>query len=431
MQVLRATLILATASFLQSQPSLAQQARTGSVEEAAAVRDTLQRPPATPPFDAYDAVALPFRIVTYPLKLLGDGTAWAIGMLTRPGPPPPFIVAIGDIADWGLVPRVSSIGPRSGPGLQLRFQHYEPFYVESGLSIRGSQRHVAGLALDGSDAGLHLSGGWRRWPELHFWGIGADSRPQDRSDYRWEQGHGAVSGWVTPARRLRLDAATAYENNRVATGFDDDIPDVSETFEPGSLFGLDERTQYLRFDLATSLDFVDWQRFQPRGVRLRIGGQVYRGVDGTGSDFHRITAELFGYLPVTTRQYLALRGLTELNRADSGSGVPFTHLATVGGAEGNRGFNTERFRDRDAAFLLSEWRYEIWRDLHERSRTETFLFLDVSGVQHTLSDLDISDLETGYGLGMRYVVPPNVRFVWYLAFSHETTRFRVDLSWEF
>jgi hemolysin activation/secretion protein len=125
---------------------------------------------------------------------------------------------------------------------------------------------------------------------------------------------------------------------------------------------------------------------------------------------------------------VAIRGLIELNRADSGAGVPFTHMARVGSREGQRGYPTGRFRDRDAVALMSEWRYEVWRELQDRSRVEGFVFLDVSGVEHSLSALDRRDLSAGYGFGMRVVLQRNVAFLWYLGISEETTRLRATVD---
>ena len=164
---------------------------------------------------------------------------------------------------------------------------------------------------------------------------------------------------------------------------------------------------------------------------MRIGGAVFKGVDGTDSDFHQLQGELRAYLPINRRQELAIRGLVEFNRDDSGQGVPFTHLASAGSTNGNRGFRSGRFRENDMVGIMTEWRYEIWRELHERGRVEMFVFFDESGVENKLSELDSSDLRSGYGFGMRVVWIQQLRFMWYVGFSEEETRLRARLDWPY
>lgn len=402
--------------------------RAVSADSAAAIRASLERPPGQPPFDGYDAVALPFRVATFPIALLGHTTAWVIGLLTKPGPPPFYMVALRDVSAWGAVPSLGSIGPRSGVAARLALVRFEPFFLETAYSIRHSQQHSAGLAFGDESARVGLAYTFSRDAQPHFWGIGPETRDADESDYLLDQQRLDLFGHLQAAPRLQLRGGVGLEDNRVGRGLDDDEPSVATTFGEAALFGLGERPRFFRFDLGFTLDLTRQRLFQRRGVWLSGGSSLFRGTDGTEADFHRFQGELRAYLPLNPRQELAVRGLLELNRPDSGPGVPFTHLAAVGSRDGNRGFSTNRFRDLDAVSVMTEWRYEIWRELQERTRVESFVFLDLSGVEHRVTEIGGSDLRFGYGTGMRVVTLEDVAFVWYLGLSEEGTRFRLSLE---
>lgn len=397
-------------------------------DSAQKIRDDLRRPPSNPPFDAVDALTVPIRIATFPLQVIGTG-------LAELGAPvadlkPAVTTALERLAEVGLRPSVGAIGPRSGIAAQMRFTKLEPIFVETAFSVRESQRHRLGLRLAGQPG--HLDGRYtfQRNAAVQFWGIGPDSREEDESDFLWDISEFSGDGSLRiPPVTLRVGAA--FEDNRVGRGFDDGTPDVEETFEAATLFGVRERTNYVRFELGTALDLTRLAGLQLRGFYLELGSVLYRGVDGTESDFHRFTGAAHGYIPLNRRQSFALRGIAEINRGDDGPGVPFTHLASLGDSRGARAFSSDRFRDLDMAAIMAEWRYEIWLELHERARIEGFVFVDEGGVSPRLSDLDGSDLRESYGFGLRGISGGHLLALAYLAFGEEGARLQAAFSWAY
>jgi outer membrane protein assembly factor BamA len=202
---------------------------------------------------------------------------------------------------------------------------------------------------------------------------------------------------------------------------------VPDLFDPVP-YGFQERTRFVRFDVSAGLDLTHREALQVRGASLRVGASLFRGVNGTDTDFHRFGADLRGFVPLNRRQILAVRAFAELNRLDDGPDIPFFHLASVGSTTGLRGFSSDRFTDTDSFGVMSEWRWEIWRDLHERSRSEFFLFFDTAGVGPGLSNITTSGVRFSWGLGMRLLTLQRYIGHWYLGFSEEGTRFRIDNS---
>lgn len=436
--VLAAALTLGAAGTVAPAPARAQQAATAarsgegadavSMDSAAALRRALRRPPGEPPFDAVDAALLPFRVATFPLRLLGDGMAGLIDLAVGPPPPPPWVLAYRDVVAWGVQPSVTDLGPRSGPAVQVRLQRFEPFFLETGMSWRGSQRHRAGVRLAGPSGEVGMSFGFQRQAEPRFWGLGPDSREADRASFLWDRtGIEAALAWNATGR-LRLSGEVGYEDNRVDEGWDGASPDLGEVFDPASLFGAGQRTRFVRVGVSARLDLTRRRGFQTRGGALRVGTTAYRGARSTAADFHRLHADARGYVPLNPRQLLLVRAAGELNRADDGPGVPFTHMATLGDEYGARGYPEGRFRHRDRLALTAEWRYEVWRELQERTRMEGMVFVDQGTVARRLDELDSSDWRFSFGAGLRLVTARGTVATGYVAAGEDGPRVEVGVG---
>ncbi len=185
-------------------------------------------------------------------------------------------------------------------------------------------------------------------------------------------------------------------------------------------------------DLATTFDFTRQDGFQRRGVWLQAGLAVFRGVDGTDSDFHRFRGEFRGYLPVESRHMLAVRGLFEHNELTGGVGIPFYDLSRLGGSRnGPRGFDGGRFRDRAGMSLMAEWRFAVWKDAEDKKRLQVFLLFDEGGVASSLFRIDSSDLRPSYGFGLRLQKRNGLATMGYVAFSEEGTQLGLRTQWPF
>jgi len=424
--------LLLTASAATAQDGSPARDDAGPVppDSAAKIRASLNQPPAEPPFDVYDALGLPFRAIVYPVALVGRGAAELIGFAAKLARPRETTI-FDKLAALGIHPGFGSIGPRSGGAARLRYTGLEPFYVESAFSIRESQLHALGARIASPGYLFDASYRFVRHAQPHFWGVGPDSPEGGERDYRWDR---QIAAAVATMRlsRFEIGGGAAYEDNRVARGFDEEELDLQDTPLAAELFGLRERTEYIVLDLDASFDGTSLaQGLQRRGLYLEAGTAVYLGVDGTPSDFHRFRGAVNGYLPLNPLQSLALRGIAEVNQVDSGVDIPFTHLASLGGDNAARAYRTDRFRDRVLLALMSEWRYEVWRELHERGRAEMFLLFDIGTVASTLSAARLDDARPSYGFGTRLNWRGDVVWLAYLAFGDEGARFDVDFSWMF
>lgn len=401
-------------------------------EEAQAIRDTLERPPARHSADWVDVVEFPLKVIGWPLDLLLVRLpAWLAGELTAPRPPSGIVRAYRASAAWGLRPTIrSTIGPRSAAALELQFDRYYPFYVHAAVSRRLSQRYRTGVILNGQTSWFASEAKWQRDAQTPFYGIGAGTSADDRAFYRRDWWDVAARTGFKAGRSLILAGGVAYERNEVA----DPIGTSSSifgSFEADSLFGAAETTEYVRVELSGTLDLTRWKDFQQRGVTAGIAARSFFGLNGTDSNFRALTGFLQTYVPVTEQQLFALRVISDISRDDGGRGVPFYHLSRLGGSRSALGFPSARFVDYDMLSFMSEYRFEVWRELHSRLRAETFLFFHYGAVGETIGSISGGDWHPSYGLGMRFARPTALLGLAYLGFSAEGLTAGIRGSWPF
>lgn len=431
----------------------AQEPGPVSPDSADALRAAAERPPGSHPFDAWDAASLPLDVAFLPVRLVSEGIEFLAGEAFRPRQAGFLTKAYRSVRRWGLDLDVESVGPRSGPGLEARLERFDPFFVWSAMTVRTSQVHRVGFAFGdpvslvtdvelgdplelgeppegGERWGLEVAGGFRRFAEPHFWGVGPAARAADESDFRWDQWRVAAAGSYR-TRHLGFRAGIGWEENQVAAGLDGSTPNLTDRLDAADLFGADERTRFLRLELRGVLDFTRWEELQQRGFRAEAGPTFFRGVGGTPSDFVRWDVVATGYLPVNRRQQFVLHGIGVSHSGVSGRGIPFTHLASLGGDRGLRGFSSDRFRDRHMAALMTEWRYEIWREKHGNVRLEGLAFVDAGTVAPELDRFSDADLKTSWGLGARLLASDEVQLMGYVGLGGEETRISLETSWDY
>jgi len=412
------------ADYPQKDPTVDQFAAADSI------RTGFDRPPARPAADWVDVVEFPLKVVAFPLNLLlVKFPGWIAGQLMTEREPSGVVRAYRSMENWGFRPVVrTSIGPRSAVAIEGQLFRYEPWYVHSAISRRGSQRHRAGVLLTDPRYSFAAEARWQRDAQVAFYGLGPDS-DSDRGLYSRDYWDMRVRGSSRLTRQIGVDAGAGYEDNSINDPVWTDDPSIYDEFDTSRLYGANERTQYVRFDGGATLDLTERRGFQDTGAWFRLQGAVYRGVSDTDSDFHAISGIAGGYLPLNHRQQLALRAMTRFTRADGGEGIPFFHLSTLGGTRSALGYSSSRFTDNDVLSLVAEWRYEVWRDIHDIARTEFFLYFGEGAVNRRLPDISREDWRASYGVGIRMVMKQRLLGVAFLGFSDEDVQVGIRGTW--
>lgn len=405
-----------------------------------------ERPPGDHPFDIYDLLSLPLRALMLPPALAGYAVREGL-RLAFPAGGGSGGGAAGlsrELGEWGLEPSLPRLGYRPGPVVGFRLSRLAPLHLEAALSWRGSWRGALLLEpLAGPPAGPSSArSGWRkgrpplriglahvRQAEPHFWRPGPGAGAAEPMAYRLE----TAEAWATlrgTAGRLSTAVELGMEENRVGRAGDGTVPNLRDEVSPAELFGLDPG-RYARAGASAELETRARQGLQHRGLRATASTTLFRGIEGTSADFLRAGIRAGAQLPVNRYQALALDIRSEGAWSLAGRGVPFTHLPSLGGGVGGRAYTGGRFRDRSLVSATAEWRYELWRTIHDDFRVEAFLFGEGGTVAPRLDALGVGDLRASWGLGLQGVDRAGIRGLGFLAVGEDGTRVGVAARWPF
>ncbi len=329
---------------------------------------------------------------------------------------------------WDVYASLGGISTGAGFGATLRYFRANLFEspidvsVSAGYSIKGYQQYgfqVGNILRKSPELFLRNSGAaglsqfektkktegdiyyyaeivHRYFPQEDFFGLGNDSREEDRTNYLLEgTSYDGVAGLrFGPFVGAFLKVGLLKPD--LGRGTDSLYPDTRELFDDTSAPGLSDQPDFVRFATSLFFDYRDGFGNPTSGGMYSATFAQFLDRDEGNFDFHRIAFDLRQYVPLFSEQrILALRLYSSFDNAEEGAEVPFYLMQTLGGSDSIRGFSEFRFRDKNIFFISTEYRWvphPIW---------EFVLFYDAGKVAPKASDLDFSDLKSGYGFGIR------------------------------
>jgi len=358
------------------------------------------------------------------------------------------------LAGWnvaGFYPRVQSIavGSRTAVGLRLwqpdiggsRLDlHASAFYSSAGYQYYDVQfgrvpHDGAALPLRATD-GTDLyeigarSGDWsreltiygslqyRRYTELEYFGSGPDSNADDHSAFLAEGPLAElVAGYqFSPSLALRVRAGIFQPE--VGPGEDALLPPVGNLFDDVAAPGLESQPDFVTAGARLVLDLRDVPGAPHAGAFVSLHYARFDGREDDAYDFDRLSFDARGYVPLGARQrVLALRAYGNFDRASGDARVPFYLQQSLGGTQSLRGFQHFRFRGDELVLFQAEYRWEA------SPAVELAAFVDAGAVAATGGSVNLDDLETDWGLGLRLKNWRTVFLRFEVARSDEATRF--------
>lgn len=240
---------------------------------------------------------------------------------------------------------------------------------------------------------IEVDGRYRDLPQEDFFGLGAASDAEMRSNFAQTDWTGRATGGYQ--RGLFSAGVTAgYLQLENSAGEDSRFPTVLELFEPSELPGVNRDAAFTVIEPFLSFSSVDRSVNDRSGGVYRLSAAQYHNHEGGAYSFRRWEADLRQYIGFQKdSRSVALRAWAVSNTPDDGAAVPFYLQPTLGGARSLRGYRTFRYRDRSALLLQAEYRWRINEFVHGA------LFYDTGAVAPTLRDL--GRLERNYGFGLR------------------------------
>ncbi len=349
----------------------------------------------------------------------------------------------------GLYPRFASLS--TGSGFALGFRYWQPALLDSDFdlqtsaawSFRGYQSYglqfgqiqrrgkVFSLEPFGigpatqfdemqpKEAGFfaYADLNYRNFPQEDFFGIGPDSKEENRTDYKLEDmSYDAVAGWQIN-RWLGAGIRVGFLQVNIDPGTDERFPNTQDLFSDESAPGLVQQPDFLDVSGAVMLDYRDRPGNPHKGGMIGVYLSRLDQTSGSTYEFNRLAVDVRQFIPLFSDQRtLALQLYGSADSPDAGSQVPFYLMPTLGGSETLRGFREFRFRDKRILYFSSEYRWDA------SPAIELAGFYDTGKVFGQRSDFVFEHLEKSFGGGIRLKTPKGIIMRIDVGRSREGTR---------
>jgi hypothetical protein len=306
---------------------------------------------------------------------------------------PPVYVFFGSVYRGGAV--------AFGPGFRHDIPSVGFFDTHAAWSIRNYKRVDASLKLRefaGGRVGVDAHVNWLDAPKVKFFGTGPDTPAEARTSYDFQAATAGVTGRVQLTRLFSVGATLDYLDIDTAPGRSG--VSIERRFTVPSTPGLGLDPTYVRTQTFAAFDSRQSPGYTTRGGLYRVGWSLYDQREDGPFSFQRLDAEVNQFVPLLHANWiLAFRALASTTSTKSGEYVPYFLMPDLGGANELRGYPSWRFRDRNRLLLTGEYRWTAGRFV------DMALFLDAGKVVPALADLDLSDLHSSFGLGVRFHAP--------------------------
>lgn len=277
------------------------------------------------------------------------------------------------------------------------------FYHHGAVRLRSGQRF-------GDRLELEASARYDRRPEEYFYGIGnADEVPRPdmlidplgsdgavESRFRQRRTRATVTADLLAWKSLHFRVAGSLFDATYAPS--DPGRPIDHVYEVDQLAGFDGVSQLyteleLRWDSRGSVDRMEPRSLHSTGSLASVFGGFAAPLDD-GYEYWCYGVDLQQYFRIAEAPRVVAVRFHGEGVSEPTTEVPFAELPRLGGSRFLRGYAVDRFRDRIAAFATVEYRWDLARFL------AASVFVDAGRVYSSLSDLGLSDLRVGYGVGL-------------------------------
>ncbi|HYP07548.1 MAG TPA: BamA/TamA family outer membrane protein [Bryobacteraceae bacterium] len=258
---------------------------------------------------------------------------------------------------------------------------------------------------------LDFYGVHHNYPGLNYYGSGAGSDRNGRSNYRLEDTAFDAALSVRVAPKLTAGATTGYLFNNIGAGTNRRFISTEKIYNTE---GVQDQANFSRVSVFAQFDTRDYAPGPRSGGNYFVQYGSYGDRTLGRSSFERLDLEAQQYVPFfNKRRVIAMRAKTAMTFSDRNQSLPFYMQPTLGGQDDLRGFRPFRFRDNNLLLMNTEYRWEVFSGL------DMAVFGDAGKVFSRKSQLNLKNLETSAGFGFRFNARNNVFLRMDVGFSHE------------
>ena len=281
------------------------------------------------------------------------------------------------------------------------------FHTSARVSIKKYWEIDANLRLTKASLGdtsgslkIDLYGVVKDMPRLDFFGIGPNSREQDRAVFHYRET--AVGLDIVKPVEKHLDLGGAIEGifPRIIRITNPTVRSVERVYSEASAPGIRSQPNFLHLVGYAELHSAESQP-EARKLKYKFFYHFFRDGRDHLYSFRRFDADLSNKFPFGKNEF-RIRGLLSFSDTSAGQRVPFYLMQTLGGAntrsvETLRGFRDYRFRDRDFMLLQLEYMRELYGPIN------FITFYDTGKVASAISRFDVGRWRHTYGFGLAIV----------------------------
>jgi hypothetical protein len=246
---------------------------------------------------------------------------------------------------------------------------------------------------------LRAAGGFRDATQVAFYGVGHETDPDARSNFRLKQAYVAGAFRGRGPGPFFVDFSLAYEDFRLEGGTATTSPSIESMYTPATAPGLGDSPEFVHIAWTGGIDSRPSPDYARRGGLYAIAYDSYYDPDHTYT-FDRLQAEVVQHVPILRENWVvSLHGVARAT-LDEDYTVPYFLLSALGSGSTLRAYPSWRFRDRHSLLVSGEWRW-----IPSRLFLDMAIFYDAGKVAGRLEDLNFKDLKHDAGVGVRFHGP--------------------------
>jgi len=288
-----------------------------------------------------------------------------------------------------------------GPGYRHYLFHDRAF-IDASTATSWHLYKMAQMRFEvGNVAHDHLTVGtqvmWQDNTQINYFGIGADTIEDDRSQYRLKSTDIVGYGIYRPSDALSIGAKAGWLNrlelSSPAGTFRPTLPDAQQQFPLDPGMQLEEQPEYLHGEASVTADTRDYPGHPTGGGLYRAAFVAYSDRDAGTFRFNQYEAEAMHFIPLAGPNWIfAFHAWTVFTDVSDGHDVPFYFLPSLGGHSTLRAYSSFRFHDHNLALLSGESRWAVF------THVDAAVFAEGGNVARRFADLDLDKTSVGAGI---------------------------------
>jgi hypothetical protein len=244
---------------------------------------------------------------------------------------------------------------------------------------------------------FHARGGVLDAKQIAYYGIGNET-PDVFSNFRMKEWYIGGAAEARPVGPVVFGGAITYEDYSLLQG-EGSSPSIEQVHTGVTAPGLGVDPTYVHASASAGLDTRPSPGYARHGGLYQFTYHSYTDQDSVYS-FGRVEGEIVQHIPILRENWvISLHGFTQAT-TNSDDQVPYFLMPYMGSGSTLRAYPSRRFRDRSSLLMSGEFRW-----IPNRMFLDMAIFYDTGKVAPRWGELNLKDLNSDFGIGVRFHSP--------------------------